>query len=216
MSKASRPNRCFYTCTCTNIDDIDKDCGLLIHYVRQIGKSATLLTHNHVGLRISDATRKLLEKRRHADRTSSEFRTLCREVRAAVDADHKELKKRKLLAAAESRRSIKMTARDLAEYRSSIPSLKTASGERVMSRLRIEEEMKQFYSSLFHSLHPPVPRPSSPPNSIAPFLVSEVRSAVESIPSGKAPGEDGISAELLKACGHPLYVELANRFSRYL
>uniref|UniRef100_A0A914X171 Reverse transcriptase domain-containing protein n=1 Tax=Plectus sambesii TaxID=2011161 RepID=A0A914X171_9BILA len=62
---------------------------------------------------------------------------------------------------------------------------------------------------------PPLAHPR-PPCSTLPFLTSEVRAAVEGIPQGKAPGTDGITAELLKACGHPLFTALASRFSRYL
>ncbi|XGW27577.1 hypothetical protein V3C99_007853 [Haemonchus contortus] len=36
------------------------------------------------------------------------------------------------------------------------------------------------------------------------------------MPRGKAPGKDGISVELLQACGPPLYRTLARRYTRYL
>ncbi|XGW05880.1 hypothetical protein V3C99_016329 [Haemonchus contortus] len=49
-----------------------------------------------------------------------------------------------------------------------------------------------------------------------PFLLSEVRHAIEKMPRGKAPGKDGISMELLQACGPPLYRALARRYTRYL
>ena len=197
-------------------DDVNEDYCHLVETISQIGKQAMAPAPNHSTKRISDQTRKLLEKRRTADRTTAAYHALCKECREAVQKDHKEFERSRLLSAAEARKSIKSAARDLAEYRSCIPCLKTSTGERVTSRLRIEEEMQDYYSRLFQSSRPSTPRSPTPPCSTLPFLTSEVRAAVEGIPQGKAPGADGISAELLKACGHPLFAALASRFSRYL
>jgi len=195
---------------------IDSDYETLIAKLKLISSAATTTAPTHNDLRITDATRKLLERRRNADRTTADFRNLCREVREAVQKDHADFRKRRLLAAAEKRRSIKRAARDLADFRTSIPSLKTSQGERVTSKLKIEGEMKDFYSNLFASSMAPPARTPSPPCQVPHFLPSEVRSAVEGMASNKAPGEDGIPAELIRACGHPLYAALADRYTEYL
>ncbi|KIH59616.1 hypothetical protein ANCDUO_10145 [Ancylostoma duodenale] len=49
-----------------------------------------------------------------------------------------------------------------------------------------------------------------------PFTPSEVRHAVESMPSGKCSTKDKLVEEDVKACGHPLYVALARRFTRHV
>lgn len=194
---------------------IDGDYEALITKLKLISMAATTTAPTHNNLRISDTTRKLLERRRNADRTTAVFRDLCRKAREAVQKDHADFRKRRLLAAAEKRQSVKRVARDLADFRTVIPSLKTSQGERVTSKLKIEDEMKHFYSSLFaSSMAPLIPTPSSP-HQLPHFLPSEVRSAVEKMASNKAPGEDGIPAELVRACGHRLYAALADRFTEY-
>ncbi|XGW28800.1 hypothetical protein V3C99_008527, partial [Haemonchus contortus] len=45
------------------------------------------------------------------------------------------------------------------------------------------------------------------------FLSPEVSHAIETMPRGKAPGKDGISVDLLQACGPPLYRALARRYT---
>ncbi|RCN43593.1 hypothetical protein ANCCAN_10436 [Ancylostoma caninum] len=76
--------------------------------------------------------------------------------------------------------------------------------------------MTNFYSAFFSSASRQTTNVLSPGKEVPPFLPSEVRHAIETMPRGKAPGSDGIIVELLQACRPTLYAALARRFSRYL
>ncbi|KAK6755972.1 hypothetical protein RB195_014391 [Necator americanus] len=75
---------------------------------------------------------------------------------------------------------------------------------------------ERFYSNLFHSSTPV----SSPiiPTGEAPsrILPSEVRVVIESMKPGAASGPDFISADFLRAYGHPFHVILAAHMTSYL
>ncbi|XGW07253.1 hypothetical protein V3C99_010444 [Haemonchus contortus] len=80
----------------------------------------------------------------------------------------------------------------------------------------MEEILTTFYSALFKSDLPVASKERSAMEETLPFLSSEVRHAIETMPRGKAPGKGGISVELLQACGPSLYRALARRYTRYL
>ncbi|EYC03650.1 hypothetical protein Y032_0092g2539 [Ancylostoma ceylanicum] len=140
---------------------------------------------------------------------------MCRE---RVAKDHEAFMRKRLMEAAESRTSNKLTGRSIAEYRQVIPCLKDSEGRKVTSRLGMEAAIKEYYERLFHS-----PMTTAPSRLLTqrfedtlPFTPSEVRHAGELMPSGKCSGEDKLVAENVRACVHPLYVALAKRFTRYV
>ncbi|EYC26849.1 hypothetical protein Y032_0010g999 [Ancylostoma ceylanicum] len=96
------------------------------------------------------------------------------------------------MAAVESRTSIKLTARSIAEHLHVIPCLKDSEGRKVTSRLGIEAAIKEYYERLFHS-----PMTTAAGRLLTQrlgdtlsFTPSEVRLAVELMPSGKCSGEE--------------------------
>ena len=200
--------------------DLNDDYECLIKSVIAISKSSRGTAPTHNTSRISPATRKLLEQRRLMKRDQANhvaFTVLSKQCRASLEQDHAAFTRHRLLTAATSRKSIKKAARSISEHRETIPCLKAPDGTRVTSRIGIEKIMREYYTDLFKSNNPiPSRAPSAPLQPPLEFLVSEVRNAVESIPPGKAPGEDGLTAEDIKACGHPLYVAIAKRFTRYI
>ncbi|EPB66985.1 hypothetical protein ANCCEY_13926 [Ancylostoma ceylanicum] len=80
----------------------------------------------------------------------------------------------------------------------------------------MENIMANFYTTLYRSESGQTTTVLSPGEEVPPFLTSEMRHAIETMPRGKAPGADGITMELLQACGPTLYTALARRFSVYL
>ncbi|KAK6729008.1 hypothetical protein RB195_006205 [Necator americanus] len=75
---------------------------------------------------------------------------------------------------------------------------------------------ERFYSNLFRS-STPVSSPIYPTGEAPPrILPSEVRVAIKSMKPGTAPGPDFISADFLRAGGHPLHVILSAHMTSYL
>ncbi|KAK6760971.1 hypothetical protein RB195_022153 [Necator americanus] len=75
---------------------------------------------------------------------------------------------------------------------------------------------ERFYSNLFRS-STSVSSPIIPTGEALPrILPSEVRDAIKSMKPGTAPGPDFISADFLRAGGHPLDVILAAHMTYYL
>ncbi|KAK6735829.1 hypothetical protein RB195_018837 [Necator americanus] len=75
---------------------------------------------------------------------------------------------------------------------------------------------ERFYSNLFRS-STPVLSPIFPTDEVPPrILPLKVRVAIKSMKPGTAPGPDFISADFLRASGHPLHVILAAHMTSYL
>ncbi|KAK6742074.1 hypothetical protein RB195_009752 [Necator americanus] len=75
---------------------------------------------------------------------------------------------------------------------------------------------ERFYSNLFRS-STPVSSPVIPAGEALPrILPSQARVAIKSMKPDTAPGPDFISADFLRAGGHPLHVILAAHMTSYL
>ncbi|KAK6761152.1 hypothetical protein RB195_022280 [Necator americanus] len=151
--------------------------------------------------RISKTTKELLERRRA--------------LRPDPNASHVERKK-KILEAAQRRTSLKKCGRDLREYNIPLAALLSKDGTRTSSHREMEIIMERFYSNLFRSFtlvsSPIIPTGEALPR----ILPSEVRDAIKSMKPGTAPEPDFISADFLRAGGHPLDVILAAHMTYYL
>ncbi|KIH64069.1 hypothetical protein ANCDUO_05624, partial [Ancylostoma duodenale] len=129
------------------LDAIDEDYDKLVAAITIIRDSCRKRKPNHITSRITEKTRQLLEKRRNLKRTTHShlemtlLDRLCRE----------EFARKRLMAAAESRTSIKLAARNIAEYRHVIPCLKDSEGKKITSRLGMEAVIKEYYERLFRS-----------------------------------------------------------------
>ncbi|KIH42718.1 hypothetical protein ANCDUO_27293, partial [Ancylostoma duodenale] len=193
------------------VDNINEDYTHVVGTIVKIKNECRAAAPNHATRRISSSTRALLEKRRHMDRQANhlEYEVLSRLCRQRLAEDHANFVRSRLLDAAHSKRSLEVEKRALAEHRLSIPCLKAPDGSRCSSRPGMESIMANFYSALFRSGSGQTTAVLSSGEEVPPFLTSEVRHAIEAMPRGKAPATDGITVELLQACGPTLYTALA-------
>ncbi|KIH60205.1 hypothetical protein ANCDUO_09549 [Ancylostoma duodenale] len=200
------------------VGDVNEDYTHLVGTIVKIRNECRAAAPNHTTRRISSSTRALLETRRHMARQANQavYAILSRLCRQRLSEDQANFVTSRLLDAAHSKRSLKMEKRALAEHRLSIPCLKVPDGSRCSSRPGMESIMANFYSALFRSGSGQTTAVLSPGQEVPPFLTSEVLHAIEAMPRGKAPGADGITVELLQACGPTLYTALTGRFFRYL
>ncbi|MFH4984172.1 hypothetical protein AB6A40_010881 [Gnathostoma spinigerum] len=95
--------------------------------------------------------------------------------------------------------------------------MKNEDGQRETTREEINEICKRFYSDLFRSrvtISPPnLLEDLDPPCSV---LISEVRNAPKEMPTGKTPGKDNISVEILYAGGYTVWRAVAKRLNEYM
>ncbi|KAK6755599.1 hypothetical protein RB195_014147 [Necator americanus] len=170
--------------------------------------------------RISKTTKELLGRRRalRLDPAASHIERLvantsCRKV---LQEDLLKYRQKKILETAQRRTSLKKCRRDLREYNIPLATLLREDGTRTSSRREIEIITERFYSNLFRS-STPVSSPIIPTGEAPPrILPSEVRVAIKSMKPGTAAGPDFISADFLRADGHPLHVILAAHMTSYL
>ncbi|KAK6767027.1 hypothetical protein RB195_026544 [Necator americanus] len=124
--------------------------------------------------------------------------------------------RKKILEAAQRTRNLKKYRRDLREYIIPLAVLLSEDGTLTFSRREMEIITERFHSNLLRSSTPVsspiIPTGEAPPRT----LPSEVRVAIKSIKPGTAPGPDFISADFLRAGGHPLHVILAAHVTFYL
>ena len=77
-----------------------------------------------------------------------------------------------------------------------VNKLTNNKGEIIINKQNIKETWKNYIEQLFHDVRPE--KPNIVDEFGPPILVEEVKSAIYSMKSGKAPGPDGIQVEFLK------------------
>ncbi|KAK6764204.1 hypothetical protein RB195_024499 [Necator americanus] len=170
--------------------------------------------------RISKITKELLGRRRalRLDPNASHIERLVANTscRKALQEDLLKYRQKKILEGAQKRTSLKKCRRDLRGYNIPLAALLSEDGTRTSSRRVMEIITERFYSNFFRSSTPVssllISTDEAPPR----ILPSEVRVAIKSMKPGTAPGPDFISADFLRAGGHPLHVILAAHMTTYL
>ncbi|KAK6726965.1 hypothetical protein RB195_004953 [Necator americanus] len=200
-------------------EDPNVDYEMLLRGLRACAERASKPRTTNL-YRISKTTKELLERRRalrldpnalHIERLVAN--TSCRK---ALQGDLLKYRQKKILGAAQRRTGLKKCRRDLREYNIPLATLLSEDGTRTSSRREMVIITERFYSNLFRS-STPVSSPIIPIGEAPPrILPSEVRVAIKSMKPGTAPGPDFISADFLRAGGHPLHVILAAHMTSYL
>ncbi|EYB87899.1 hypothetical protein Y032_0255g321 [Ancylostoma ceylanicum] len=181
------------------VEDINEDYTRLLGTIIKIRNVSRAEAPNRSSRRISSSTRAHLAKRRHMDRQANQ------QNQQRLTEDQANFVRSRLLDAAHRKRSLKMEKRALAKYLLSIPSSKAPDGTDCSSRPGTSNFLHS--SSLGQTT-----TGSSPGKEFLPFLMSEVRHTIETMPRGKALGTDGIIVEHLQACDTTLYTARARRF----
>ncbi|KAI8435773.1 hypothetical protein MSG28_004003 [Choristoneura fumiferana] len=98
--------------------------------------------------------------------------------------------------------------RDLSVGQSRLMKLKTDDGRIVSSKPELLEEVERFYGQLYMTTRTPVENLAKDPRARLTRNYTEdmyeISMALKQLKNGKAPGDDGITAKLLKAGGNHL------------
>ncbi len=200
-------------------EDPTKDYELLLKGLEACGYCASTTRARNLD-RISNTTKELLERRRslRLDPNASHLERLVANTscRTALQEDLRKYRQRRILEAAEQRRSLKKCRRDLCDYHIPLGALLNEDGIPTTSRREMESIAKSFYTNLFRT-STPVPDPVVPTGDVPPrILPAEVRVAIQTMKTSTAPGPDRLSVDLLRAGGHRLHEILAAHLTSYL
>ncbi|CAG4942909.1 unnamed protein product [Parnassius apollo] len=179
--------------------------------------------------KLSDHTLNLMAVRREMRLQSSTdltaYRQLNRQISKCMRRDLRNFNSARIKEAIERNQGSKVFARDLSARKSQLSKLKTECGNIVSGTPEILSEIERFYGQLYTSSLEPHASVSNDPRAslirhysddIPDVSLSEIRMALHHLKNSKAPGEDGITAELLKAGEKPVLEVLRKLFNSVL
>lgn len=202
-------------------EDVDRETQNFTEVLCEEGKKFCQLRCSGRKSKLSEETLRLMDVRRDTSHaTLSEQRELNRRISKSVRRDLRSSNTEAIKEAIEKNRGSKVFAQSLGK--SHLTRLTTASGSTAISKPEILAEIEDFYGRLYASQ-------ASPPSSserdsratltrhftedLPEISLGEIEIALGQLKNGKAPGEDGITSELLKAGGRPVLRELQKVFN---
>ncbi|CAK1594488.1 unnamed protein product [Parnassius mnemosyne] len=210
---------------CNEVDDMNDK---LVKTVHAVG-AKFCKTRRRRTQKLSDHTLNLMAVRREMKLNSSTdltaYRQLNRQISKCMRRDLRNFNTACIEEAIERIQGSKVFARDLCARKSQLSKLKIECGSIVSGKSEILSEIERFYGQLYTSSLEPQASVSNDPRAslirhysedIPDVSLSEIRMALQHLKNGKAPGEDGITAELLKAGGRPVLEVLQKLFNSVL
>ncbi|CAK1584434.1 unnamed protein product [Parnassius mnemosyne] len=210
---------------CNEVDDLNDK---LVETVHSVG-AKFCKTRRRRTQKLSDHTLNLMAVRRemklHSSTDLTAYRQLNRQISKCMRRDLRNFNTARIEEAIERNQGSKVFARDLSARKRQLSKLKTECGSIVSGAPEILSEIERFYGQLYTSSLEPHASVSNDPRAslirhysddIPDVSLSEIRMALQHLKNGKAPGEDGITAELLKAGGKPVLEVLQKLFNSVL
>ena len=152
----------------------------------------------HPRERLTSKTIELIRERRKRLHQGQNVQSLSRDLRKMVEADYKSFNEVKALEAAERLMSIKKVRQRYSLHKEATVAMMDKDGALKTKIQDIADIIKDFYGDLFASKKR-VPKSGIEMNEDVPeFMESEVEHALKRMPNNRAPGNDGISIDLLK------------------
>jgi hypothetical protein len=178
-------------------------------------------SHQKKDPRVSELTKEMMRFRHELRRqktidAAAELTILNKEVRRRLKEDLELHRFRAVDRAVREGRSLKRATQETAIGRKRITQLKDEEGLLRTDKDGISSAVQKFYEELYASRVQVPFELREEPEGCPPFIEAELRNALRDMKTGKAPGEDGITTEMLKFAQEDLLPRLTRMFNRFL
>lgn len=196
------------------------DADVIIDTIKGAARKAGGKPVRKIDCKISEETKELQARRREMKaslrtrRQKSDYAEISKITKKRIREDIRQYNYNLTLRTIEENRSQKKARRQLIVGKYQIVAIKSESGDRVDNRDDILKVVQKFYQQLYQDDRSRVNIEVG--EEIPHVLPIEVKHALNSMKCGTAPGEDGITVDLLKIAGNEIYSVLAKLYTSCL
>ena len=208
---------------CETVDEINDG---LVETVQAVGSKFYKTPRRNKPQKLSNGTIKLMqdrtEMRLQSSADMSEYGKLNRRISKSMRRDLRAYSAARIKEAIERNQGSKVFAKNSSIGQSQMTRLKINDGSIISTKPEILRELERFYGQLYTSTRQPSVGTARDARAkltrhytedIPDISLYEIRMALKQLKNNKAPGDDGITTELLRAGGKPVLLVLQKLFN---